>query len=154
MDKPSKADEELLGRISWAKQDRQQFQYYINECYEYGLPQRQRVGDIQVTPRDPEEQSDLFDTSFGEAIEDYASEQIDMLTPYYRPWVEWKAKETIPLELQGQVKELTAQRSRGLFDVIQTSNLSGALPETWRDGAISAAGIFRSHDASRDSDQL
>lgn len=142
MYKPSKADELLLGRIDWAKQDRHQFQHYINECYEYGMPQRQRMGDRHHQARDPEEQSDLFDTTFGEAIEDYASEQIDMLMPYYREWVEWKAKQTIPDELKGEVKRLSETRREGLFDVIQTSNLSGALPETWRDAAVSAAGLF------------
>lgn len=142
MKQHSRAEKQLLGRIKDAKDDRYQFQNYINDCYEYGIPQRQLLGNKQQQPRNPEEQSDLFDTTLIEAIEDYASEQIDMLMPYYRPWVQWKPFDGIPTEFRKQVGEMSEQRSAALFDVIGRSNLSGVLPETWRDAAISAAGVL------------
>lgn len=142
MKEHSRDEKQLLGRIADAKQDRYQFQVYINECYEFGIPQRQLLGEKSRQARDPEEQSDLFDTTLIEAIEDYASEQIDMLMPYYRPWVDWKPNKSIPVEFKQQVEALSEDRSGKLFDVIGRSNLSGVLPETWRDAAVSAAGVM------------
>ena len=137
-------DPRLLAKIAVAKADRQKHQRWINDILMMGMPTYDRVGESRTDSNSArtEEQDDLFDTTFQEALEDFSVDMASTFTPRFERWVRFEPD----IELtEGQKKQIGGELRRiedAVFSEIERSNYYEAAAECfqfWGVGAMAAA---------------
>ena len=132
----------LLALIKKAKDKRSLAQDYINECYDFGLLDDRNMVNAEKTVGENRE-NDLFDTTFADAIGDFATARQDEFTPDYRKWVKATVNESVAgsdtelIELQDLLKE----HEKELYKLINTTSYYEACEPAWEDCAISVGAV-------------
>lgn len=135
-------EKDLLQRIRKARADRDRRCYRLNRFYDLAVPERVRVGSkLADTIPNADEQDDLFDQELQNAVNDFASDQVDFFCPDYKPWVKMKAATTLSSGEQRQFEEALKGYQDRLYELIRQTDFYEQAFEIFVDVAGSAAGI-------------
>ena len=135
------ADKALVKLMNKARQERNQMHTYINECYEFALlDDRQMINEHTTIGQARED--DVFDVTFAEAVEDFASTQQDDFTPDYQPWVKISANaEGLSTTDEAALKEGLAAWEERLYELINGTSFYEACEAAYKDTGISIGAI-------------
>lgn len=137
--------EAINARISDARNDRSRFASRINAIYDFAAPDRMRVNSSNDTPRSPDEQDEIYDEILQDAVEDFASDMVDLFTPKYREWTSFKASNALPANMSNSDKQALNEGlsayGTALFDAIRNSNFYSVLFDVWVDIAVAVGAV-------------
>jgi len=135
-------DKKLLKLLDKARNKRSNMQYYINDCYDFAmLDDRHMVNEERTVGENRD--NDLFDTTFADSVQDFATNQQDHFTPDYRPWVNISANEFVAQSDTEAAELADALKSYQdtLYQAINGSSFYEAAEEAWKDCAASVGAV-------------
>jgi|TARA_R100000084_G_scaffold102164_1_gene57659 hypothetical protein len=127
---------QLLKRYEYAKQVKDQWNSTFEECYEYALPQRESF----FTETPGRRRTDrIFDETAVVGVQEFASRLQSGIVPNYARWADFVAGTEIPKELQKDANLLLDQVTEYVFEILQNSNFSQEVHESFLDIALGTA---------------
>lgn len=121
---------ELAQRLAAARTDRARHQNAINDFLRFTDPVRPRIGDSGSTVR-ADEADELYDDTLQAVAEDFASNVLHLSMPRGSDWVKYEASEALPEEVQAQLAEPLAARTKAIFAAVRSSNLYSEAASEW-----------------------
>jgi len=125
-------------KLNAARQDRNTAQIWLNECLRFARPLANRVNSTIInSPRKPEDEDDLFDTTLQDTVDDFGSDMTHLFTPRHERWVKFEPTDNLSA---GEKKQLEAEidaEAQAVFGEIERSNFYEAAGEAYRDWSIS-----------------
>lgn len=123
----------ILDKYTRAKSRRENWIPVFEECYEYALPNRESFHQEAAGRR----RDDLiFDETAVVGVQEFASRLQAGVVPNYSRWADLAAGSEIPPEDADQVNEELEAVTDYVFDVIQNSNFSQEVHESFMDLAV------------------
>ena len=119
-----------------AKGNKSKWQSYIDECYEYFIPEK------MLNNTKGQDNSKLFDSTAQDSISDYANRMESQLVPAGKEWMKLTAGSDIPKDQKVQVDQQLEQMTQVLFSHINSSNFSGQINESFMDLGISTGAVI------------
>jgi len=126
----------LTRRIEKAKGNKLKWQSYLDECYEYFIPEK------KLHNTKGHDNSKLFDSTAQDSISDYANRMESQLVPSGKEWMKLTAGSEIPKDQKVQVDQQLENMTSILFSHINSSNFSGQINESFLDLGISTGAII------------
>ena len=124
---------EKLKRYAKAKDHRNNFVDMFEECFEYTLPMRESFYHEEVGQRRDER---IFDATAVVGLHEFASRLQSGLVPSYTRWADLVAGSEVPEEQRDAVNRDLEEVTNYVFDVLQNSNFSQEVHESFMDLAI------------------
>ena len=123
----------LLGRYAHAKAIKDMWLPTFEECYEYALPQRESFYPESIGKRRSDR---IFDETAVVGVQEFASRLQAGIVPNYARWADFVAGSEIPKDNQREVKLLLDEVTEYVFEILQNSNFSQEVHETFLDCAV------------------
>jgi hypothetical protein len=130
LDSPTK---QLLARFERAKAIKTQWHSTFEECYEYALPQRESFFTEQPGRRRTDR---IFDETAVVGVQEFASRLQAGIVPNYARWADFVAGTDIPKDNVKDVNQLLDMVTDYVFEIIQSSNFSQEVHESFLDIAL------------------
>tara|TARA_Y100001935_G_scaffold252946_1_gene257955 strand:+ start:67 stop:1644 length:1578 start_codon:yes stop_codon:yes gene_type:complete len=124
---------QLLNRYNHAKSIKDLWLPTFEECYEYALPQRESFYTESIGRRRSDR---IFDETAVVGVQEFASRLQSGIVPNFARWADFVAGSEIPKEEQREVNLLLDQVTEYVFEVLQNSNFSQEVHETFLDCAV------------------
>jgi len=122
-----------LARYERAKSKRTNFVDVFEECYEYALPQRESFYyEVSGQRRDDK----IFDSTAVVAVQEFASRLQSGLVPNFARWADLTAGSEVPKEDRDSVNNDLDEVTEYVFEVLQNSNFSQEVHESFMDLAV------------------
>lgn len=122
-----------LGRYERAKSKRTNFVDVFEECYEYALPQRESFYyEVSGQRRDDK----IFDSTAVVAVQEFASRLQSGLVPNFARWADLTAGSEVPKTERDSVNNELDEVTDYVFEVLQNSNFSQEVHESFMDLAV------------------
>jgi len=122
-----------LGRYERAKSKRTNFVDVFEECYEYALPQRESFYyEVSGQRRDDK----IFDSTAVVAVQEFASRLQSGLVPNFARWADLTAGSEVPKTERDSVNNDLDEVTDYVFEVLQNSNFSQEVHESFMDLAV------------------
>ena len=123
----------FLSRYERAKAKRTNFVDVFEECYEYALPQRESFYyEVSGQRRDDK----IFDSTAVVAVQEFASRLQSGLVPNFARWADLTAGSEVPKEDRESVNNDLDEVTEYVFEVLQNSNFSQEVHESFMDLAV------------------
>jgi len=116
-----------------AKSKRENFVPLFDECYEYALPQRESFYYETIGQRRDDK---IFDETAVVGVQEFASRLQSGLVPNFARWADLTAGSEIPKENRDAVNNDLDNVTDYVFEVIQNSNFSQEVHESFMDLAV------------------
>ena len=123
----------LLNRYNHAKAIKDLWLPTFEECYEYALPQRESFYTESIGRRRSDR---IFDETAVVGVQEFASRLQSGIVPNYARWADFVAGSEIPKNEQREVNLLLDQVTEYVFEILQNSNFSQEVHETFLDCAV------------------
>ena len=123
----------LLNRYNHAKAIKDLWLPTFEECYEYALPQRESFYTESIGRRRSDR---IFDETAVVGVQEFASRLQSGIVPNYARWADFVAGSEIPKEDEKQVNLLLDEVTEYVFEILQNSNFSQEVHETFLDCAV------------------
>ena len=123
----------LLNRYNHAKAIKDMWLPTFEECYEYALPQRESFYPESIGRRRSDR---IFDETAVVGVQEFASRLQSGIVPNYARWADFVAGSEIPKNEQREVNLLLDQVTEYVFEILQNSNFSQEVHETFLDCAV------------------
>ena len=123
----------LLNRYNHAKAIKDMWLPTFEECYEYALPQRESFYAESIGRRRSDR---IFDETAVVGVQEFASRLQSGIVPNYARWADFVAGSEIPKNEQREVNLLLDQVTEYVFEILQNSNFSQEVHETFLDCAV------------------
>ena len=123
----------LLNRYNHAKAIKDLWLPTFEECYEYALPQRESFYTESIGRRRSDR---IFDETAVVGVQEFASRLQSGIVPNFARWADFVAGSEIPKEEQREVNLLLDQVTEYVFEILQNSNFSQEVHETFLDCAV------------------
>lgn len=117
-------------RLSCARVDRQKHQAHINDMLRLGDPIRPRIGDSTTTTR-ADEVDDLYDSTFQEVWEDFASDLIHRAMPREGDWVKYEPEVAVDEAVKAALRDPLKGRTDAIFGAVRSSNFYSEAASEW-----------------------
>ena len=130
MDSPVK---QLLARYERAKTIKTQWHDILEECYEYALPQKESFFTESQGRR---RTNRIFDETAVVGVQEFASRLQAGIVPNYARWADFVAGTDVPPEEAKELNEVLDQVTDYVFEVLQASNFSQEVHESFLDMAL------------------
>ena len=124
---------QLLARYRRAQAIKDQWIPIFEDCYEYALPQRESFYSESIAKRRSER---IFDETAVVGVQEFASRLQSGIVPNYARWAEFTSGTEIPKNEQKEVNETLDEVTEYVFEVLQNSNFSQEVHETFLDCAV------------------
>jgi hypothetical protein len=134
-------EKHVLSKLKDAKQDRMLAQGWLNECLRFARPLSNKVGHSVVTPRNPDIQDDLFDTTLQDTVDDFGSDMTHLFTPRHERWVRFEPTDDLSDGEKKQIEGEIDAEAKAVFSEIERSNFYEAAGEAYRDWSISVMAV-------------
>lgn len=140
-------DKEIMALVEEAREARTRFASVYNQYYDLAAPWRTRVGvkSDGSKPRSPAEQDDIFDSTLQDAVDDWASDCADEITPMYKHWAKYqvltKIEDLHSQSVRDKIAELAKRHYSKIYDAIRASDYEQQSQESWVDFGIGPAGM-------------
>lgn len=122
-----------LKRYETAKAKRTNFVDVFEECYEYALPQRESFYyEVSGERRDDK----IFDETAVVGVQEFASRLQSGLVPNFARWADLTSGSEVPPEQRDMVNNDLDEVTEYVFEVIQNSNFSQEVHESFMDLAV------------------
>jgi len=122
-----------LKRYDRAKILRENFVPLFEECYEYALPMRESFYAEQPGRRRDEK---IFDETAVVGVQEFASRLQSGVVPNFARWADLISGSEVPKEQREQVDNQLDEVTEYVFEVIQNSNFSQEVHESFMDLAV------------------
>jgi len=116
-----------------AKAFRENWVPLFEECYEYSLPQRESFYYEEAGQRRDEK---IFDETAVVGVQEFASRLQSGLVPNYARWADLTSGSEVPPERREQIDNELDEVTEYVFEVIQNSNFSQEVHESFMDLAV------------------
>ena len=116
-----------------AKSKRENFVPLFEECYEYALPQRESFYHETIGQRRDDK---IFDETAVVGVQEFASRLQSGLVPNFARWADLTSGSEIPKEQRDAVDNDLDEVTDYVFEVIQNSNFSQEVHESFMDLAV------------------
>ncbi|BAQ87548.1 Head-tail connector protein [uncultured Mediterranean phage uvMED] len=126
----------LLKRYESAKAVKDQWKGTFEECYEFALPQKESFYDETQGRRRTDK---IFDETAVVGIQEFASRLQSGIVPNFSRWAEFRAGNEIPKEDKKEVDLLLDEVTEYVFELLQNSNFSQEVHESFLDIALGTA---------------
>jgi len=126
----------LLKRYESAKAVKDQWKGTFEECYEFALPQKESFYDETQGRRRTDR---IFDETAVVGIQEFASRLQSGIVPNFSRWAEFRAGNEIPKEDKKEVDLLLDEVTEYVFELLQNSNFSQEVHESFLDIALGTA---------------
>jgi len=124
---------QLLKRYEHGKSVKDQWNSIFEECYEYALPQRESFyGENPGRKRTDR----IFDETAVVGVQEFASRLQAGIVPNYARWADFVAGSEVPPDNQKEVNLMLDQVTEYVFEVLQNSNFSQEIHESFLDIAL------------------
>ena len=123
----------LLARYRKAKAIKDQWTPIFEDCYEYAMPQRESFYSESIAKRRSES---IFDETAVVGVQEFASRLQAGIVPNYARWADLTSGTEIPKDQQKEVNENLDQVTEYIFEILQNSNFSQEVHETFLDCAV------------------
>jgi hypothetical protein len=123
----------LLARYRSAESLKDLWLPTFEECYEYTLPQRESFYSESPGRRRSDR---IFDETAVVGVQEFASRLQAGIVPNYARWADLVAGTEIPQEQQKEVNLLLDEVTEYVFEILQNSNFSQEVHETFLDCAV------------------
>ena len=123
----------LIGRYNHAKAIKDLWTSTFEECYEFALPQRESFYTESIGRRRTDR---IFDETAVVGVQEFASRLQSGIVPNYARWADFVAGSEIPKEDEKQVNLLLDEVTEYVFEILQNSNFSQEVHETFLDCAV------------------
>ena len=123
----------LIGRYNHAKAIKDLWTSTFEECYEFALPQRESFYTESIGRRRTDR---IFDETAVVGVQEFASRLQAGIVPNYARWADFVAGSEIPKEDEKQVNLLLDEVTEYVFEILQNSNFSQEVHETFLDCAV------------------
>jgi len=123
----------LLARYKHAQAIKSQWSSVFEECYEYALPQRESFYQETIGRRRTDR---IFDETAVVGVQEFASRLQSGIVPNYARWADFVAGTEVPPEETKQVNLALDKVTEYVFEVLQNSNFSQEVHETFLDIAL------------------
>jgi|TARA_R100001530_G_scaffold13965_1_gene12747 hypothetical protein len=124
---------QLLTRYNHAKAIKDMWLPTFEECYEFALPQRESFYTESIGRRRSDR---IFDETAVVGVQEFASRLQAGIVPNYARWADLVAGTEIPKEQQKEVNLNLDQVTEYVFEILQNSNFSQEVHETFLDIAL------------------
>ncbi len=139
--KPTSADinpddspvKQLMTRYKKALAIKDQWNPTFEDCYEYCLPQRESFYS-ETIGRSRNDR--IFDETAVVGVQEFASRLQAGIVPNFARWADLVAGSEVPKESQKDVNELLDNVTEYVFEILQNSNFSQEVHETFLDCAV------------------
>tara|TARA_R100001460_G_scaffold5214_1_gene14617 strand:+ start:12014 stop:13552 length:1539 start_codon:yes stop_codon:yes gene_type:complete len=122
-----------LSRYERSKSKRTNFVDVFEECYEYALPQRESFYyEVSGQRRDDK----IFDSTAVVAVQEFASRLQSGLVPNFARWADLTAGSEVPKTERDSVNNDLDEVTDYVFEVLQNSNFSQEVHESFMDLAV------------------
>ena len=123
----------ILARYKHAQSIKDQWVSVFEECYEYALPQRESFFTESIGRRRTDH---IFDETAVVGVQEFASRLQAGIVPNYARWAEFIAGSEVPPEEEKEINLALDEVTNYVFQVIQNSNFSQEVHETFLDIAL------------------
>ena len=123
----------LMARYRKALAIKDQWNPTFEDCYEYCLPQRESFYS-ETIGRSRNER--IFDETAVVGVQEFASRIQSGIVPNYARWADLVAGSEVPKEQQKDVNEMLDEVTEYVFEILQNSNFSQEVHETFLDCAV------------------
>ena len=123
----------LLNRYNHAKAIKDLWLPTFEECYEYALPQRESFYTESIGRRRSDR---IFDETAVVGVQEFASRLQSGIVPNYARWADFVAGSEVPKQNQREVNLLLDEVTEYVFEILQNSNFSQEVHETFLDCAV------------------
>jgi hypothetical protein len=123
----------ILARYKHAQSIKDQWVSVFEECYEYALPQRESFFSESIGRRRTDH---IFDETAVVGVQEFASRLQAGIVPNYARWAEFIAGSEVPPEEEKEINLALDEVTNYVFQVIQNSNFSQEVHETFLDIAL------------------
>lgn len=130
MDKEAK---KYIERYQKAKAMREQWVPLFEECYEYALPQRES---FYYEERGQRRDDKIFDETAVVGVQEFASRLQAGLVPNFARWADLTSGSEVPPEQRDSVDNELDEVTEYVFEVLQNSNFSQEVHESFMDLAV------------------
>jgi len=130
MDKEAK---EYLEKYNRAKAMRENWVPLFEECYEYALPQRES---FYYEEKGQRRDDKIFDETAVVGVQEFASRLQSGLVPNFARWADLMSGSEVPKEQREGVDNELDEVTEYVFEVIQNSNFSQEVHESFMDLAV------------------
>jgi|TARA_B100001059_G_C17805869_1_gene569107 hypothetical protein len=124
---------QLLAKYRRAQAIKDQWIPIFEDCYEYALPQRESFYSESIAKRRSER---IFDETAVVGVQEFASRLQSGIVPNYARWAEFTSGTEIPKDEQKEVNEMLDTVTEYVFEILQNSNFSQEVHETFLDCAV------------------
>ena len=124
---------QLLSRYNHAKSIKDMWLPVFEECYEFALPQRESFFSESIGRRRTDR---IFDETAVVGVQEFASRLQAGIVPNYARWADFVAGTEIPKDEQKDVNLELDQVTEYVFEILQNSNFSQEVHETFLDCAV------------------
>ena len=124
---------QLLSRYNHAKSIKDMWLPVFEECYEFALPQRESFFSESIGRRRTDR---IFDETAVVGVQEFASRLQAGIVPNYARWADFVAGSEIPKEEVREVNLALDQTTEYVFEILQNSNFSQEVHETFLDIAL------------------
>jgi hypothetical protein len=125
--------EQKLKRYDRAKAFRENWVPLFEECYEYALPQRESFYYEEAGQRRDEK---IFDETAVVGVQEFASRLQSGLVPNFARWADLASGSEVPPEQREEVDNELDEVTEYVFEVLQNSNFSQEVHESFMDLAV------------------
>ena len=123
----------LITRYNNAKAVKDMWLPTFEECYEFALPQRESFYSESIGRRRSDR---IFDETAVVGVQEFASRLQSGIVPNYARWADFVAGTEIPKDEQKDVNLELDQVTEYVFEILQNSNFSQEVHETFLDCAV------------------
>ena len=131
----------IFRKLKMAQEDRAQAAYWINNVLGFAMPLETKVGTDSAQPVNPENQSDIFDTTLQETLNDFGSDMSHLFTPRHEKWVKFELSKVLTTGQQTQYQKEVDAVSDMLFEEIEKSNFYESAGEAYNNWGITMMAI-------------
>jgi len=116
-----------------AKSFRENWVSLFEECYEYALPQRESFYQEEAGQRRDDK---IFDETAVVGVQEFASRLQSGIVPNFARWADLMAGSEVPVEQREAVNNELDEVTEYVFEVLQNSNFSQEVHESFMDLAV------------------
>ena len=125
--------ERMIAKYNRANAIKEQWRPIFEECYEYSMPAKESLYTVSPASNRTDK---IFDETAVTGVQEFASRLQAGIVPNYARWAEFIAGTEVEAEQQAEVNLQLDQITNYIFDVIQNSNFSQEVHESFLDLAI------------------
>ena len=131
--------ETMLARYKRAESIKELWRPTFEECFEYALPARES---FYPTTAGQTKTDKIFDETAVVGVQEFASRLQAGIVPNFARWAELVSGSEIPLDQRKETDEMLDQVTNYVFEVLQNSNFSQEVHESFLDLAVGTGALL------------